>query len=51
MITEVLTIYSQDGDTYEFQRKAEVNLRKIFAPRIPATIIAYYVCKWLDGNM
>lgn len=28
--TEVLTIYSQDGDTYEFQRKAEVNLRKIF---------------------
>ena len=36
--TEVLTIYSQDGDTYEFQRKAEVNLRKIFTSRIPVPV-------------
>lgn len=28
--TESLTVYSQDSDTYEFQRKAEEALRKIF---------------------
>lgn len=28
--TESLTVYSQDSDTYEFQRKAEEVLRKIF---------------------
>lgn len=36
--TETLTIYSQDSDTYEFQRKAEANLRNIFASKIPVPI-------------
>ena len=31
--TKALTIYSQDGDTYEFQRKAEAELRDVFATR------------------
>lgn len=31
--TKALTIYSQDGDTYEFQRKAEADLRLVFATR------------------
>lgn len=31
--TEALTIYSQDSDTYEFQRKAEASLREIFTSR------------------
>lgn len=29
--TEVLTIYSQDSDTYEFQRQAEARLRYVFS--------------------
>lgn len=36
--TEVLTIYSQDSDTYEFQRKAEASLREIFISRTPIPI-------------
>lgn len=36
--TEALTIYSQDSDTYEFQRKAEVCLREIFTSRTPVPI-------------
>lgn len=36
--TEVLTIYSQDSDTYEFQHKAETNLRKIFASKVPVPV-------------
>lgn len=31
--TKTLTIYSQDGDTYDFQRKAETDLRKVFAAK------------------
>lgn len=31
--TKALTVYSQDRDTYEFQRKAEADLRDIFASR------------------
>lgn len=31
--TEALTVYSQDSDTYEFQRKAEASLREIFTSR------------------
>ena len=33
-----LTIYSQDSDTYEFQRKAEASLREIFALRTPVSV-------------
>lgn len=36
--TKALTIYSQDGDTYEFQRKAGVDLRDVFATRIPVPV-------------
>lgn len=36
--TEALTIYSQDGDTYEFQRKAEASLREIFTSRTPVPV-------------
>ncbi len=36
--TKALTIYSQDGDTYEFQRKAETDLRHIFATRTPVPV-------------
>ena len=38
--TKALTIYSQDGDTYEFQRKAEADLRYVFATRTPVPV--YY---------
>lgn len=31
--TEALTVYSQDSDTYEFQRKAEASLKEIFTSR------------------
>lgn len=36
--TEALTVYSQDSDTYEFQRKAEASLRKVFASRTPVPV-------------
>ena len=36
--TKTLTIYSQDGDTYDFQRKAEADLRKLFAAKMPVPI-------------
>lgn len=36
--TKALTIYSQDGDTYEFQRKAEADLRDVFATRTPVPV-------------
>lgn len=36
--TKALTIYSQDGDTYEFQRKAEADLRHVFAIRTPVPV-------------
>ena len=36
--TETLTIYSQDSDTYEFQRKAEASLREIFISRTPVPV-------------
>ena len=36
--TKALTIYSQDGDTYEFQRKAEADLRHVFSTRIPVPV-------------
>ena len=36
--TKTLTIYSQDGDTYDFQRKAEIDLRKVFAAKAPVPI-------------
>ena len=36
--TKPLTIYSQDGDTYEFQRKAEAELRDVFATRTPVPV-------------
>lgn len=35
---EALTIYSQDSDTYEFQRKAEISLREVFASRTPVPV-------------
>ena len=35
---KALTIYSQDGDTYEFQRKAEAELRDVFATRTPVPV-------------
>ena len=34
----MLSVYSQDSDTYEFQRKAEASLREIFASRIPVPV-------------
>ena len=36
--TESLTVYSQDRDTYELQRKAEANLRNIFTSRMPVPV-------------
>lgn len=36
--TETLTVYSQDSDTFEFQRKAEDNLRDIFTSRTPVPV-------------
>lgn len=36
--TKALTIYSQDGDTYEFQRKAEAELRHVFSTRTPVPV-------------
>ena len=36
--TEALTIYSQDSDTYEFQRKAEASLRELFTSRTPVPV-------------
>lgn len=36
--TKALTIYSQDVDTYEFQRKAEAELRDVFATRTPVPV-------------
>lgn len=36
--TEVLTIYSQDGDVYEFQRNAEKILRDVFADKAPIPV-------------
>lgn len=36
--TEALTIYSQDSDTYEFQRKAEASLREIFTSKMPVPV-------------
>ena len=36
--TNALAIYSQDGDTYEFQRKAEAELRDVFATRTPVPV-------------
>ena len=36
--TQALTVYSQDSDTYEFQRKAEASLREVFISRTPVPI-------------
>ena len=36
--TKTLTIYSQDGDTYDFQRKAETGLRKVFVAKMPVPV-------------
>lgn len=36
--TKTLTIYSQDGDTYEFQRKAEADLKKMFMKKTPVPV-------------
>lgn len=36
--TKALTVYSQDSDTYEFQRKAETDLRHIFVMRTPVPV-------------
>ncbi len=36
--TEGVTIYSQDRDTYEFQRRAEESLRNIFNTRTPIPV-------------
>jgi len=36
--TKALTIYTQDGDTYEFQRKAESDLRYVFVTRTPVPV-------------
>jgi len=36
--TKALTIYSQDRDTFEFQKKAEEDLREVFASRVPVSI-------------
>ncbi len=36
--TETLTVYSQDSDTYEFQRKAEASLREVFTSWAPVPV-------------
>ncbi len=33
-----MTVYSQDSDTYEFQRKAEASLREVFISRTPVPV-------------
>lgn len=33
-----MTIYSQDGDTYDFQRKAEADLRRVFVAKTPVPV-------------
>lgn len=54
--TKALTVYSQDGDTYEFQRKAETELRDIFVSKMPVPV-SYksndaILCQLIrDGNM
>ena len=54
--TKALTVYSQDGDTYEFQRKAETELRDILASKMPVPV-SYksndaILCQLIrDGNM
>lgn len=35
---ETLTVYSQDSDVYEFQRKAEKSLRELFSERTPVPV-------------
>lgn len=36
--TDALTIYTQDNDTYMYQRKAESDLRELFTERIPVPV-------------
>lgn len=36
--TKALTIYSQDKDTYEYQRNAEIYLKKFFDTRTPVPV-------------
>ena len=36
--TEVLTVYTQDTDTYVFQKHAETELKKIFKEKIPVSV-------------
>lgn len=36
--TKALTVYSQDSDTYEFQRKAEAVLRGLFTEKTPVPV-------------
>lgn len=36
--TKALTVYSQDSDTYEFQRKAEAVLRGVFTEKTPVPV-------------
>ena len=36
--TEALTVYSQDRDTYQFHREAEVSLRRLFASKTPIPV-------------
>ena len=36
--TEALTIYSQDSDTIDLQRRAEASLREVFTSRIPIPV-------------
>jgi hypothetical protein len=36
--TKALTIYSQDSDTFELQRKAEISLRDLFTSRMPVPV-------------
>lgn len=36
--TEILTVYSQDSDTYKFYLEAEARMRKQFASKIPAPV-------------
>lgn len=55
-LTQALTIYSQDRDTYELQRKAEERLREIFISRTPVPV-SYksndaILCQlWRDGKI
>ena len=36
--TEALTVYSQDRDAFEFQRRAEASLREVFTSRTPVPV-------------